>query len=80
MTKPILDLSDDQLYQIITHGMSMNLEEIDKVMPGISDLRDLMCELALRLREVRRLAKLGAESINGQQWVRADALLRLLDS
>lgn len=74
MSKPILDLTDGQLDALLTEGMIMQVDN-----PVMSELRDLVCELALRVREIRRAAKLGATEHNGIMWVRADQILSLLD-
>lgn len=73
MPGPILDFKDDELHQIITMGMMMQLP------PPLDELRDLMCELALRLREVRKFVKMNSKSIDGKDYIRADQLLDILD-
>jgi hypothetical protein len=72
--KPLLDFTDGQLEQLLGEGMLMDLP------PGpLSELRDLVLELALRVREIRRHAKLESTTHDGVQWVRADRIMELLD-
>ena len=72
--KPILDFSDAQLEQLIGDGMLMDVKD-----PVLAELRDLLLELALRIREIRRYAKLESTEHNGHQWVRADRVIEMLD-
>lgn len=66
----ILDMTDDQLDNLLQQGMNINLP------PGIRELRDNMLELALRLREIKMLA---LEHIEKGTKVPADQLITLLD-
>lgn len=72
--KPILDFSDAQLEQLVGDAMLMNVKD-----PVLAELRDLLLELALRIREIRRYAKLESTEHNGCSWVRADRILEMLD-
>ena len=72
--KPILDFTDGQLEQLLGQGMLMDIKD-----PILAELRDLLLELALRVREIRRHAKLGATEHNGTMWVRAETVMQLID-
>lgn len=73
MTGPIFDAADDELYVALTGAMTMNIDD-----PLMANFRDLVCELALRIREVRRHCKFEATEHNGHHWVRADRILELM--
>jgi hypothetical protein len=72
--KPILDFTDAQLEQLIGDGMLMDIKD-----PVMMEIRDLLLELALRIREIRRHVKLESTEHNGHHWVRADRMMELLD-
>lgn len=79
MTRLILDDNDDQLHQVITMGMTMDLTHLDKQLPGISQLPGVLAELALRIREIRRLATCEFRDFDGDHWVRSSEILRIID-
>ena len=73
MTGPIFDSADDGLVGAISQAMIMDFDD-----PGKALFRDMLCELALRVREVRHHCKFEATEHNGHQWVRADRILELM--
>lgn len=75
MRLPIFDLEDDRLFQVLSEGQLLPVEDLEKVLPGIGLFRDLLLELALRLREVRRYCKFSA--VDGK--VDAGRVLEILD-
>ena len=79
MGRLIIDDNDAELEKVITMGMTMDLSSLEKALPGVSDLRDYMCELALRLREIRHHAKFESKEFENDQWVRAAEVLRMID-
>lgn len=72
---PIWDLQDDRLFQVLSEGQLLPIEDLEKVLPGIGQFRDLLLELALRLRETRRYCQFSA--VEGK--VDAGRVLEILD-
>lgn len=75
MNLPIFDMQDDRLFQVLSEGQLLPVNELEKAIPGISQFRDLILELALRLRETRRYCQFSAEG--GK--VDAERVLEILD-
>lgn len=73
VTGPIFDAEDDALFGALTQAMLLEIDD-----PLMATLRDMLCELSLRVREVRRHCKFEATEHNGQHWVRADRILDLM--
>lgn len=73
MSKALLDWSDASLQKFIDEAM------LQKWPGPLNEIKELLIEFALRIREIRKLAKTGYEVHNGVRWVRADDLLMVLD-
>lgn len=70
----LLDWSDASLEKFINEWMPIQLPK------PFNDIKELLLELALRMRELRKLAKVNYEvKEDGVRWVRASDLLSILD-
>ncbi len=75
MTKSFfVDWTDANLQKFIDEWMLV------KFPPPFDEVKELLIELALRVRQIRELAKTNYEEHDGLRWVRADDLLAILDN
>jgi hypothetical protein len=69
----ILDIQDAKLKEMVDNWMGVQF-------PGpLNDIKELMLELALRIRQIRKLAIYGYDEVDGVRYIRASELLQLLE-